>query len=156
MLENERLLQRHPAMLALKKAALREIWLEKAVAFAVLLSGAVLLWSYFPKEPLGAGLGLLLLVIGLRLCVPACRMWRAEQHPLLQLLERQPRRIVRVYSEAMDLMPFGFYVFSRGTLFFDLEDGQCLSIGVPTRQLKLISRTLNRVLPHAEFGRSSQ
>lgn len=154
MLEKERLLTNHPAMQALEKAVIREIWLEKAVALSLFLTGCGLMWRCYPDQPLLAGLGVLLAVIGVRFGVSAVKIWRAAQHPLLQLLRRQPQRIVWIYSVAKDLMPFGLYVFSRGTFYFQLDDGRSLDLSVPARQLKLISRTLNRLLPEASFGYS--
>ncbi|NUN99447.1 MAG: hypothetical protein HUU01_02390 [Saprospiraceae bacterium] len=143
-------------MIALRKAIAREIWLEKTVALALLLAGCGLMWRCYPDQPLLAGLGVLLAVIGVRFGVSAVKIWRAAQHPLLRLLHRQPHRIVWVYSVAKDLMPFGLYVFSRGTFYFQLDDGRSLDLSVPARQLKLISRTLNRLLPDASFGYSAE
>lgn len=154
MLEKDKLLDTHPAMQALKKAVVREIWLEKAVALSLFLTGCGLMWGCYPDQPLLAGLGVLLAVIGVRFGVSAVKIWRAAQHPLLQLLHRQPQRIVWVYSVSKDLMPFVLYVFSRGTFYFQLDDGRSVDLSVPARQLKLISRTLNRLLPDASFGYS--
>ncbi|MDZ4683316.1 MAG: hypothetical protein SH848_09905 [Saprospiraceae bacterium] len=154
MSEKERLLTNHPAMQALEKAVIREIWLEKAVALALFVSGCGLMWRCYPGQPLLAGLGVFLAVIGVRFGVSAVKIWQATQHPLLQLLRRQPQRIVWVYSVTKDLMPFGLYIFSRGTFYFQLDDGRSLDLSVPARQLKLISRTLNRLLPEASFGYS--
>jgi len=152
--EKERILAGHPAMQALQKAVIREIWLEKAVALTLFLSGCGLMWYCYPVHNLLAGFGVFLAVIGVRFGVSAGKIWRAAQHPLLQLLHRQPQHIVWVYSISKDLMPFGLYLFSRGVLYFQLDDGRSLDLSVPARQLKLISRTLNRLLPDASFGYS--
>lgn len=141
-------------MQALEKAVTREIWLEKAVALALFLSGCSLMWRCYPGQPLLAGFGVFLAVLGVRFGVSAVKIWRSAQHPLWRLLCRQPQRIVWVYSVSKDLMPFGLYVFSRGTFYFQLDDGRSLDLSVPAKQLKLISRTLNRLLPEASFGYS--
>ncbi len=156
MSEKERLLNTHPAIQALKKAVVREIWLEKTVVLILFVSGCSLMWWCYPAQPLLAGLGVFLAVLGVRFGVSAGKVWRPAQHPLMQLLQRQPQRVVWVYSVSSDLMPFGLYVFSRGTLYFQLDDGQSLDLSVPSKQLKLISRTLNRLLPHASFGYSAE
>lgn len=141
-------------MRALEKAIIREIWLEKAVALLLFLTGCGLMWRCYPGQPLLAGLGVFLAVIGVRFGVSAVKIWRSAQHPLWRLLHRQPQRIVWVYSVSKDLMPFGLYIFSRGILYFQLDDGRSLDLSVPAKQLKLISRTLNRLLPEASFGYS--
>jgi hypothetical protein len=53
-------------------------------------------------------------------------------------------------------MPFGLYLWERGTMFFMLQDGDEISVGLPARKLKMVSRFLNKLLPHASFGYTAE
>jgi hypothetical protein len=53
-------------------------------------------------------------------------------------------------------MPFGFEIVQSGLIYFKLENGEDYSVSVAAKDLKLISRTLNRLLPHATFGYSQE
>jgi len=51
-------------------------------------------------------------------------------------------------------MPFGFQFSKNGTIYFKLADGDELSVSLPARQLKTVSKALNKILPQATFGYS--
>ena len=53
-------------------------------------------------------------------------------------------------------MPFGFYLWETGQMYFKLVDGQEICLFVPARKLRMVSRFLNKVLPHATFGYSPE
>lgn len=71
--------------------------------------------------------------------------WRRE-------LRDNPQDIVWVYSVVTDRMPFGFKVASLGTLYLVDRSGDVHCFGMKPVDLRLVTKTLNRVLPHAEFG----
>ncbi len=78
----------------------------------------------------------------------------AEKHRLIWLLKNQPYAIVWVYYVKTDQLPFGFHLSSATTLYFKLSDGDEITVGVSKKEFKIISRYLNRLLPHATFGYS--
>lgn len=99
-----------------------------------------------------AFLSLLLLGGGLYFLRLTVVDWEIEEHELLQTLREHPERIVWVYSVVTQRMPFGFEFSNDGILFFKLMDGNTITIDLPARELKQISESLNRLLPHATFG----
>ncbi len=84
------------------------------------------------------------------------RSRRAKEHRLFYYIKENPRHIVWVYSILKVQLPFGFQVAKSGTLYFKLADGDEISVGLPEHQLKLVSESLNAILPHASFGYSQE
>lgn len=71
-------------------------------------------------------------------------------------LREQPESIVWVYGLVTERMPFGFKTTTNATLHLVETDGQIHAFGLKPEELKLVTKTLNRVLPHAEFGYSPE
>lgn len=66
----------------------------------------------------------------------------------------EPESIVWVYGLITERMPFGFKTVSTGTLHLVETSGDIHTFGLKPADLKLVTKTLNRVLPHADFGYS--
>ena len=78
-----------------------------------------------------------------------------SEQPLAALrrqLHDEPEDIAWVYGTETKRMPFGFRTQSAGTLYFVQHDGTGDSYNIAPKHLKMVTKTLNRVLPHAEFG----
>lgn len=75
--------------------------------------------------------------------------WRRE-------LRENPENIVWVYGMVTERMPFGFRLSSMATLHLTDRNGDMHCFGLKPKELKLVTKTLNRVLPHAEFGYSPE
>lgn len=71
--------------------------------------------------------------------------WRRELHD-------NPDSIVWVYGLVTERMPFGFKTVASGTLYLVDADGETHTFGLRPEELRLVTKTLNRVLPRAEFG----
>ncbi len=71
-------------------------------------------------------------------------------------LREEPESIVWVYGTVVERMPFGFKTTAVGTLYLVDTDGDCHTFSLRPKDLKLVTKTLNRVLPHADFGYSSE
>ncbi|MEL7162056.1 MAG: hypothetical protein AAFN92_14970 [Bacteroidota bacterium] len=71
--------------------------------------------------------------------------WRRE-------LRENPEIIAWVYGLVTERMPFGLKTVAQATLYLVEVDGTVHSFALPAKDLKLVTKTLNRVLPHAEFG----
>ncbi|NJC28213.1 hypothetical protein [Neolewinella antarctica] len=67
-------------------------------------------------------------------------------------LRDEPETIAWVYSTQTERMPFGFKTQSMGTLYLVEPDGTTQSYSLKPGKLRLVVKTLNRVLPHADFG----
>ncbi|MEM1356644.1 MAG: hypothetical protein AAGF89_00490 [Bacteroidota bacterium] len=67
-------------------------------------------------------------------------------------LREAPETIVWVYGLVTERMPFGLKTVAQATLYLVETDGQVNSFALKPAELKLVTKTLNRVLPHAEFG----
>lgn len=121
----------------------------------VLLAGGTAFgYVFFEKRNLLATFGLAAALAGLKLLWDVLRRPTPEDEHLWQLLNHQPRQIVWVYTMTTQTMPFGFYLWERGTMYFKLLDGSEISLSLPARKLKMVSKFLNRLLPHASFGYS--
>ncbi|MEM9929786.1 MAG: hypothetical protein AAF840_08215 [Bacteroidota bacterium] len=92
------------------------------------------------------------------LAATACLWWLfriLSEQPLAawrRQLREEPESIVWVYSMVVERMPFGFKTTDVGTLYLVDTEGDCHTFGLKPKDLKLVTKTLNRVLPHAEFG----
>lgn len=78
-----------------------------------------------------------------------------SEQPLAQLrrqLHDTPEDFVWVYTTQTERMPFGFKTQSVGTLYLVEKDGSIESVSLKPMHLLLVTKTLNRVLPNAEFG----
>lgn len=139
-------------MRRLRRAIRRELRLQFLACVVLLFMGLSLTYIFFTSSIVLTIIGLFLTVLGIRYTHQAVENRRPEDHRLFRLLRYQPGHIVWVYSMVTRRMPFGFEFTRNGTLYFKLIDGDEVSVSVPEKDLKLISRTLNRVLPHASFG----
>jgi len=71
-------------------------------------------------------------------------------------LREEPETVVWVYGLVTERMPFGFKTVATGTLHLVENDGDIHTFGMKPDELKLVTKTLNRVIPHAEFGYSPE
>lgn len=94
--------------------------------------------------------GILFTILGGAALYHIYRHW--DDDHLIRILRYQPRQVVWVYTVSMQIAPFGIHLFRRGTVFIKLSSGEEISVSVPARKTRLISRTLCRLLPHATFG----
>lgn len=148
-MHHQRLLE-HPGIQVLQQAVRREQY-RQLVAFSLLLaSGLIFCCFAIQHNALITIAGVIFSILGAAALFHVYTHWNDDR--LIVLLRYQPRQIVWVYSLSLQIAPFGIYLFRRGTLFFKLSDGEEISISVPAHKLRLVSRTLNRLLPHATFG----
>jgi hypothetical protein len=138
----------------LKKALLRECQLQILSLVSLLMGSAALIFFTFEKSIILPSLGLMGLIISIQLIYRTTRLLNVEDHRLIWLLKNQPHAVVWVYSVKTDRLPFGFQLFSSTTLYFKLSNGDEITVGLSPQKLKVISRFLNRLLPHASFGYS--
>lgn len=69
-------------------------------------------------------------------------------------LRDEPDSIVWVYGLVTERMPFGFKTVSTATIHLIDTGGDIHAFGLKPAELKMVTKTLNRVLPKAEFGYS--
>ncbi|PPK88008.1 hypothetical protein CLV84_0971 [Neolewinella xylanilytica] len=146
---SERLI-RHPGLDPLWRSIERE-HRGKLLAAVVLVTGGLLLcvfsrlysaWWPFAGS-LSATLGAVWLLRSLgRQPVAA---WRED-------LRERPGRFVWVYGMVTERMPFGLNLMRSGVLYIYDDTGEGHSFSMPADQLLLVTKTLNRLLPRAEFG----
>lgn len=139
------------------EAALRREARQQLAASVVLLFAGIGLGAWgFEKSVLLSVLGLGVFVIALRLVFKTIRRLRVALHPLHQLLHQEPRQVVWVYSVVTQWMPFGLRFGQFSLLYFHTLQGKHYSISIPSTKIKLLSKYLNRLLPHATFGYSHE
>lgn len=101
-------------------------------------------------------MGLAFSVIGLKLLAQNLRQSQIEHSPLVYLLLNEPEQIVWVYSVMTQRMPFGLEWSKNGIMYFKLLDGDEITVTLAAGDLRLVSKFLNRLLPHASFGYSKE
>ncbi|HMQ49364.1 MAG TPA: hypothetical protein PKA00_16755 [Saprospiraceae bacterium] len=144
--------KRHPAFQLLAAALRREKRMELVLYLALALTGIHLCIFFWPSNFYLCLVGSLVFAGGLYALIRL----KQQDHELLHLLDQEPEKIVWVYSVVTHRQPFGIQLFQSGTLYFKLMDGNEISVVLPPSKLKLVSRFLNRLLPHASFGYSPE
>ena len=142
----------HPSMQLLLKSLRREQWTRLVVGVFVVSSGILLLYLFFGGNNLISMLSFVALIIGVRFLQNTLKTWDFENQKLLQLIENQPTKIVWVYSIVTQRMPFGLAFNEQSLLYFKLENGDDITVNIPPEKLKIVTRFLKRLLPHAVFG----
>ena len=146
----------HPAMRELHFAIQKERSVKLIIALCLIFGGITIPYMYFRKNSFIASSGMVALIIGLRLLFGVIRTPRSVDERLWHLLNENPRQIVWVYSVTTQTMPFGFHLWDAGTMYFKLLDGDEISVNLPVKKLKMVSKFLNRLMPHASFGYSEE
>lgn len=146
----------HPAMLTIREAIQRDLWLKLAVGLILLLAGLAMATYFYHKYNLLAVLGLGIALPGVWCLREYMRRPKVEDDMLWQTLHRRPTKIVWVFTQEEELVPFGLMLTKRCTLYVMLLDGTELTLAFPTQKLHLASHFLQRLLPHAAFGFSQE
>lgn len=149
-------LQNTEAFILIAKSLRRERNQKLIVGVAVLAFG-VGLASCFPFEPhewFLVFLTLALLVVGILIIVKLIRNWELEEVGLLRLLKYEPMEIVWVYAVQTSRLPFGIQLQEECTMYFKLMNRDFIEIKLPKSKIKMVSESLNLILPHATFGYS--
>lgn len=144
-------ISRHPGLNPLWKGLKKEWQQQQIAALSLLLLGIVV----FPFTAIQSRWWLALVgataaIGGLYWFLELRR--REPVRELYELFEKKPDQIRWVYAVVTERHPFGLS-FSSSTYIYMLEgDGSEYCVAIPRGKIKLVSKTLNRVLPHAEFG----
>ena len=69
-----------------------------------------------------------------------------------EVLHERPGEIRWVYSQVTERAPFGLNLLRQGILYLVDDRGEFNAFSLRANDLKLVTKTLNRVLPEAEFG----
>lgn len=136
----------------LKRAEKRENTLILLALGLFLLLSLALVVLFYRKSIVLVSVVLIVIILGMKWFWNRLKVYFQDELPLANLLEKEPRRIVWVYSMITQRMPFGFQINQSGTMYFKLIDGDELSVSLPAKDLKIISEALNTYLPHATFG----
>jgi len=149
MSDPERII-RHPGLLPLWKSIESEHRAQQLVALTLVVGGlliSLLGLQYSVVLPFGGALVATLGIYWLYRLLgnqPAAA-WRQD-------LREQPERYVWVYGLMTERMPFGLNLMRSATLYLVEPDGTVHDFSLPPDKLLLVTKTLNRLLPHAEFG----
>lgn len=142
----------HPALGHIR-ASLRRDWYLRLFCASLLLGGGInLCFFFFAVSSLFSIIGLVAVLGAIYMFSVLIQQGVLTQHPILTQLEYAPQEIVWIYTLHTQRMPFGLKVFDSGLLYLKLINGSHHCLSLPTRQLKLVSRFLNRYLPHASVG----
>lgn len=96
--------------------------------------------------------GLVLVILSMRLGFPILKQVHNEESKLFYILRHQPRRIVWIYGIVTEHFPFGLSIIQSAVLYIKLIDGDELTVSVSPRKMKMVLKTLGRLLPHATQG----
>ena len=146
----------HPAMRILHNAIQKERHVKLSFALCLMFLGIWLPYYYFLKNGFIASVGMVALIIGIRMMFGIIRTPQAVDERLWHLLNKDHGQIVWIYSVTIQTMPFGFHLWDSGTMYFKLLDGDEITVSLPVKKLKMVSKFLNRLIPHASFGYSDE
>lgn len=118
--------------------------------------GSLVYLSFFATNVLAAIVGAGMAVTGGCMYYFFQRNWKNDNQNLVKIIDHQPEKILWIYTLETNLMPFGFKVKDKGLIYFKMDDGEDICIKMPAKDLKLVSRFLNRLLPNAMFGFSEE
>lgn len=136
----------------IRKAIQREIYLKLLASVALLLFGELLCIFAFQLNAAIVVIGIVLTILGIKYTREALLSQKVDQTPLMQLLQKEPRKIVWVYSVVTQRMPFGLQFSKNATIYFKLIDGDEITLDMQDRSAKKVLKMLNFQLPHATFG----
>ena len=114
----------------------------------------IFLW-YFDTSRIINLLSIVGLVIFINLILSRIKRIKNKSFPCKLILEHQPKSIVWVYSIKTQRLPFGVSVSDGILLYFKKLDKKEYTVKVPEKDLPEIMQFLNKRLPHATFGYSS-
>ncbi len=141
---------RHPGLGPLWDSLEREHRTKQVTALILVAAGLFLCFLTLRTSATGPFVGSLVACLGMYwlfrlLRVQPVAAWREE-------LRTHPERFVWVYGLVTERMPFGLNLMRSATLYLIEANGTVHDFSLPARQLLLVTKTLNRLLPHAEFG----
>lgn len=118
--------------------------------------GALLYLLFFNSNVIVAVIGAAAAVVGGMMWINFQRKFKNPNTNLINIIDHQPEKVLWVYTLKTNLMPFGFKIKDKGLIYFNLDNGDDICIKMPAKDLKLVSRFLNRLLPNAMFGFSEE
>jgi len=139
-------------MEAIRKALKREIRLKLLASVALLLFGELLCIYAFQLNGAIVVVGIVLTVLGIKYTRDALLNRNVEKTPLIQLLLKEPKKIVWIYSVVTQRMPFGLEFSKEATIYFKLIDGDDMTLNMSESEAGKTLKTLNFKLPHTSFG----
>ena len=138
-------------------AILKELRMETIGALLVLIAGSIAFSIGISKQNILIHiLSWPMIYYGIKFSWKALKVQTVDESPLMKMLIKKPQKVVWVYSVVTNRMPFGFQFSKNGLIYFKMIDGNEISIGMSEKELKIVSRFLNRMLPHATFGYSEE
>ena len=145
-------LYRHPSMKLLCQAIIREKRLQLVAAVLLFCLGVVAVYFGWDTSRIIGVLGIGATLVGIWLTFKIAQQQNVTESRLVQLIFYDPDQIVWVYGLVTQHQPFGFNTTRSGVLYFNLVDGDSISVSLPAKRLKQVSFFLNRMLPRAVFG----
>ena len=138
----------------IRKALRRDIHLKLLASVAMLLFGELLCIYAFQLNGALVIVGIVLTVLGIKYTRDALLGRNVEETPLMVALEKEPKKIVWIYSVVTQRMPFGLEFSKDATIYFKLIDGDEITLGMAENSANYVLKMLNLKLPHATFGYS--
>jgi energy-converting hydrogenase Eha subunit C len=141
---------------------LRRERLQKLLVAGITLLGALFLGIIASRleearaSTLLAVLSIGIFLVGFIFLIQILRHWQAESHPLVQILQHEPKQIVWVYAINIEMMPAGIKFWNEHTFSIHLLNKQEIQLKMHASQISPLRRYLQKLLPHATFGYSHE
>ena len=145
---------RHPGLEPLWKSIEREQRAKILTAVCMVAGGLLLGVLSLRHSPWWPFVGSLTATLGAFWLVRT--LGRQPVREWQDVLREHPERFVWVYGTVTERMPFGLNLMRSGLLYLYDTDGEAHSFSLPAHQLLLVTKTLNRLLPQAEFGYTAE
>lgn len=140
----------HPGLLPLWRSIEREHRGKQLVALLLVVAGMFVGFLTLPYSAVLPFAGMLIATLGVYWLVRL--LGEQPAAALREELREHPERIVWVYGMVTERMPFGLNLMRSGTLYLVDDRGGVSDYSLPAAKLLMVTKTLNRLLPRAEFG----
>lgn len=140
----------HPGLLPLWHSIEREHRGKQIAALLLVVAGLLVGLLTMPYSAVLPFAGMFVATLGIYWLVRL--LGEQPVAALREELREHPERILWVYGMVTERMPFGLNLLRSGTLYLVDDRGGLNGFSLPAAKLLLVTKTLNRLLPRAEFG----
>jgi uncharacterized membrane protein YidH (DUF202 family) len=144
----------------LKKALARNRNINLGLGVGLVICGVLILLLYYYSnsntERITAIVSISMTAIGVGLLGHGLLRYDITKNELIDVLKKNPQRIVWVYYLKVETMPYGIRVLDMTTLYFMCNDHEKLSLRTTEKQILEIMDKLQDRLPHATFGHNQE
>lgn len=94
----------------------------------------------------------LLLLVGIAFLIQGINNFKIENNKVYQQVVYQPHKVVWIYYQVTQIMPFGILLFKKYRLFVNTDSGNTLDLSMTSADIHNLFSYLKSQCPEATFG----